>query len=254
MASSLSDSEFNSLSADGKILLKFLKNEFDNLRSEFQVKFVDLRNEFSSFTEAKNLEINNLQTKVDQLTNELNKVKDSVDSADAYERRDTIVFSGSSIPNASQGENCAVTIQGLVSEKLRIQISTTDISSAHRIGPKPPNQQPDKRSIIAKFCRREVKNEVFLTSRRTKAPGFFVNESLTPIRSTIYRTLRNIRKSHPQLVKGCSTFDGNVWAYTKNPNSERDLRHNVNTHERLVRFCADFVKQPLNTFLDSWSF
>ena len=233
--------DIDKLSPDGKILINMMKSEFQKFREEF-----------SGLLAAKNTEIERLQAKVLSLEDELKKVKDNIDGAEAYERRDTIVLSGSSIPAGSQGENCVATVQSLIKDKFRVEVSDHDISCSPRLGPKPNNQEPDKRSLIVKFCRRDVKTNVLISGRRAKAHGLFVNESLTPARNSIYRTLRTIKRSHPQLVKGCSTFDGNVFAYTKapNPNSTRDVRHKINTHERLTKFCEEHVKQPLSAFLD----
>ena len=229
------------LSEDGKILISIMKNEFKKSREEFALMMA-----------SKTSEIADLKAKVLSLEDELTKVKDNVDSAEAYERRDTIVLSGSSVPTAHQGENCMATAQSLIKEKFRVEVSAADISCSHRIGVRPINQEPDKRSIIVKFCRREVKTNVLLTGRKAKVPGLFVNESLTPARNSIYRTLRTIKRSAPQLVKGCSTFDGNLFVYTApaNPNSARDMKHKINTHARLVQFCEDYIKKPLTTFLD----
>ena len=234
-------SEMEKLSPDGKVLFNLMKSEFQKFREEF-----------ADMLESKNSEIEQLQAKVLTLEDELTKVKDNIDSTEAYERRDTIVLSGSSIPEGSRGENCVATAQSLIKEKFRVEVSDSDISCSHRLGTKPANQEPDKRSLIVKFCRRDVKTNVLLSGRRAKAHGLFVNESLTPARNSIFRTLRIIKRSHPQLVQGCSTFDGNVFAYTKstNPNSTRDVRHKINTHSRLVQFCDDHVKLPLTTFLD----
>ena len=62
---------------------------------------------------------------------------------------------------------------------LKINVSSTDISTAHRVDKKTSNQQVDKRNIIMKLCRRGLKGDVLRACRQLK-PDFYINESLTP--------------------------------------------------------------------------
>ena len=87
----------------------------------------------------------------------------------------------------------------------------------------------------------------------------YASESLTPPRRKIFNTLRFMKRQHPELVKGVSSYEGRVYAYTPNDRAvaagpSRDRRHLVNDHDALVKFCGDFVKKPIETFLDSWQF
>ena len=86
----------------------------------------------------------------------------------------------------------------------------------------------------------------------------YVNESLTQPRQNVFHTLRKIRKSIPNLLAGVSTYDGRVYAYTKNDNAattnaQRDRRHLVNNNSMLEKFCEEFLKKPLSNFLDSFN-
>ena len=66
-----------------------------------------------------------------------------------------------------------------------------------------------------------------------------------------------MKRQHPDLVKGVSTQDGKVFAFTRSPTaaeSSRDRRHLVNTYEALVEFCREFVKKPIEDFLEAWTF
>ena len=198
-----------------------------------------------------------------------------MDEEDAYVRRDTIIFSGSAVPPVVNGEICANIVTDLAKDKLRMQIRDGDISTAHRLGKKPTTQGPDKRSIIVKLCRRDLKTEILQAKKNlvsTRNSTLYINESLTPRRSTILYTLRRIKRTHPSVVVGCSSFDGRVYAYTKpaptrssaqtqdgesatadSNQRPRNVRHLINTHDSLVNFCRKYVKQPLDNFLESWS-
>ena len=112
-----------------------------------------------------------------------------------------------------------------------------------------------------KLCRSDTKREILMAKRNfsDRSSSLFINESLTPRRRTILFALRQMKRAHPTLVTGCSSIDGRIYAYTKpdpisDPNSRpRNIRHLVNTHEKLVEFCRHFVMKPLDTFLDSWN-
>ena len=113
-----------------------------------------------------------------------------------------------------------------------------------------------------------------MSACKTVKPSFYVNENLTAKRRTILYALRQIKKEHPNTVKGLTTFDGKVCVYVPatttaatvtrsrtsgNSSSDngahvgtRDKKLLVNTHAGLVRFCNDVVGVPLNTFLAQW--
>ena len=187
-------------------------------------------------------------------------MRDTIDENDAYERRDTVILSGNSIPIFSQGENSTNLAIEVVKNELKIQISPNDVSGAHRMGKKPASQQPDRRVIILKLCRRDLKQSLISASKQM-APrsrgNLYVNEHLTPARKTILFALRQMKKDNRDLVRGCTSMDGRVYAFTPppagSPPSTRDQRHIVNTHDALVTFCSEYVKKPISAFLDNWS-
>ena len=138
------------------------------------------------------------------------------------------------------------------------EVEASEISTAHRLGKKPASQQPDKRSIIVKFCRRDTKNDVYRSSRNQARPSqLFINESLSPSRRKIYNALREMKRSNPNLVNGCSTFDGKIYAYTKihstNSQPQRDRRHLISDFDGLKKFCHEYVKKPIDSFLGAWN-
>ena len=235
-----------SLSHDAKTIIAYVQFEFDKMKTEL-----------TDTVNSKNLEIENLKSEVASLQNQVLKLENLVDESDAYERRDTLIFSGPAIPLVSQTENCSNLIQKLAKDELNCIVSPTDISTAHRLGKKPISQRPDRRSIIVKFCRRDVKHQLYAARKnQPRDAQVYVNESLTPARQEIFHTLRKIRKSNPGLLNGVSTFDGNVYAYTKNETTnpgQRDRRHRINSSNMLKMFCDEFLKRPLRTFLDSFA-
>ena len=122
--------------------------------------------------------------------------------------------------------------------------------------PAPDSNAPDKRSIIVKFIRRDDKFLVIKTARdiKTRVPGLFVNESLTPIRAKIFKVLRQCKKMNGSPITGTSTHNGRVFVHHKPslnaPEGSRSLKTELNTKSMLAEFCTNFLKKSLDKVLD----
>ena len=148
-------------------------------------------------------------------------MEEKIDDADAYERRDTIILSGNDVPSATPGEIVSDIVCGVVRDRLKLGMDVTDISAAHRLGPKLKSQGPDRRKIIVKLCRRERKYDLITACKQTKPPNLFINENLAPTRNNILFSLRRAKKKFLNIVAACSSHDGKVYAWIKPPNLGR---------------------------------
>ena len=233
----------NKLKVDSKAMMTILLKQFK-----------DLRNDFKNNLEAKDKEIEILQHDLQDVRKTVRKLEDSIDDQNAYERRDTIIISGSHIPKATTGENCSDIVRQLIKEKLKIELPPSEVNTVHRLGTKSPSQAEDKRPFIMKLCRRDTKRQLIIAARsQNSSSQIYVNESLTPKRRTILYALRQMKKLHPTLVTGCNSIDGRIYAFTKAAiEGGRHVRHLVNTHEALVEFSREFVNKPLVSFLNEW--
>ena len=182
-----------------------------------------------------------------------------MDEEDSYVRRESLIFSGPMTHNDQQSEDCSEFIRGRIKSKMNLELNASEISVTHRLGLKSAAQGPDKRPITVRFIRRDRKREILFTKRGSinKDSALYVSESLTPKRRTIHFALRQIKKKCPGKMTGYSTLDGRVFAFTKTARSiensrKHDHKHVINTHEALVEFCKDYIKQPLDDFLQSW--
>ena len=81
------------------------------------------------------------------------ELQTNVDSNEQFERRDTPMVPGPSIPKASHNENCKQIVQNLIQQPLPLRMSPANESIAHRLGYR-PTASPDKRNMIFKLCRR----------------------------------------------------------------------------------------------------
>ena len=97
----------------------------------------------------KDIEIKDMRQRVDVL-------EEQVDASSAYERQDTLIISGN-ISAATINEKCSNIVTSLLKNGVKLQLRPDDISTAPRIGKKPISHAPDKRSIIFKLWRRDLK-------------------------------------------------------------------------------------------------
>ena len=225
-------------------------------------QFRELRDEISSLKEMMSSRDDCIQTlteEVSTLKEKIQKLENLVDDEDAFVRRESLILSGTAVPPATNGEICSNVAREVLKNKIKLELDPNEISVCHRLGPKPQAQGPDTRPLTVRFCRRDTKRRILFTKRDNADPRYtlHINESLTPKRRTIMYALRQIRKAHPNIVTGCNTLEGRCYAYTKLPGSRpntraQDRKHIINTQDALVDFCSQFVKQPLENFLNEW--
>ena len=256
----MSDSDFKALSdiqptsKDCKTLIPTLIELFETMQFKMDQQFTKLREEFTKMAKEKDDQISDLRAEVSTLRKTVNKLEGQMDDNDAYERRDTLIFSGSTLPAAEDGEDCAQILRRNLKDKLKFVIPQDGISVCHRMGSKPKTQRPDTRPIIAKFCHRSTKNDIVDASRKMKVPQLFINESLTPIRQTIAYVLRKGRREFPDKVSGISTRDGRVFVWIKPPSPDaRAIKRAINTRHELEDFCHRTLEKNLTHFIDNWT-
>ena len=217
--------------------------------------FQSFKEEIIDKIDKKDEKISQLEEEVNVLNRRLQNLEEKMDDQDAYERRDTLILSGKKIPATTPDENCPELVTKLINENLGVVLKTTEISVAHRLGSPSASQRPDRRRVIVKFCRRDVKTDILSSARRVKAADFYVNESLTPQRQNISFALRRMKTQCPNIISGTSTFDGSVFVWVKPPNPDapgaRDTRHKMNTFSRLQEFCKKAMPKPASYYLST---
>ena len=236
------------LSPDGKILLAFIKNLFEQFT-------LDFRADFSETLENVKEESRIMKNRCDKMEEEIRKLSDGLDASDQYEKKDQIILSGPGIPEIPENpgdEKCEELVKKLLKDHLNVDIELADISTTHRLGPV-KRATPRKRNITVKLCRRDLKKQIIIASksRRTNAT-VFANESLTPIRRTMFHALRRMHSDETTTIKGCTTLDGKIYAFTPPiARGGRDQKHYIPNMEALHDFCRTYVKKPLDAFLQS---
>ena len=87
----------------------------------------------------------------------LRKLEDQLDDNDSYERRDTVILSGQKLPVQTLNESTQNLVCRLIKDNLDVNINAEDISTVHRL-----DNRGDKKCIIVKFCRLDIKNDLFI--------------------------------------------------------------------------------------------
>ena len=99
----------------------------------------------------------------------------------------------------------------MLRQRVNLNININDISTAHRLGA-PRSGGPDKISIMFKVSNNYLKSDILGACRRVRPP-FYVNESLTPVRSSVLYVLRKAKSKYPSKIKFCRSVDGSICAF-----------------------------------------
>ena len=203
----------HNLSSDGEILLLNMNQKFNELKCEL---LNDLKNEFISLIREKDEKIHQLEEKVTALERSVCVLGNRVEDLESEGRQTSVILSGSALPPApAAGEQSAQIACDLIKNKLKIVLTPESIVTSHRLGSRPPNQSPDKRSILLKLSHRERKRDLLSACRTVKPSGLYINESLTPARSKLLYSLRQLKKQFPTTVDGCGSQNGRIYAWIK---------------------------------------
>ena len=185
----------------------------------------------------------------------IKKMENLHDELASYGRRESLIFSGDKVKAYVKDENCANIARDLIRDNLKLQMDPL-ISTAHRVGQPPAQGLPDKRGIIVKFIRRDDKFTILKQARgkHTRVNGLNINESLTATRAKIKNVLLQCKKMNNSPVTGVFTHNCKVFVYTKPainaPAEAPSIKQEISTEEKLSEFCLNFIKKPLDSFLD----
>lgn len=162
---------------------------------------------------------------------------DRLDDLETLERRDMLVLSGDSVPLAAAGEITSRVAVDTLKLKLKCELKADDLLAAFRIGKKPVTQALDKRSIVIKLKHTDVKHDLLMSARRVKPHKLYINENLTPSRSTILYVLRRVKKMHPDKIDACGSYDGRIYAWLRSTQpGARNTKVFLNSENKLESF------------------
>ena len=236
-------------------------NVISAMKKEFHKMSEDIKTEFTALLSKRDEEIKTLQHEVVNLKKFVNKLESTIDDCEAIDKKDQIILSGPHIPVGSNEEDCVQIVRTVIKDRLKLDIPKTDIVFAHRLGYKPKSQKEDKRNLVVKMANLDSKRNLLITGKKMKNE-VYINDVLTPRRNTIFYVLRKVKKLHPDVVTGCTTFDGKVYAFVKRSSNHalaadpalanRDTRIPINSRTNLENFCQEFLDKNVCDFLDTW--
>ena len=200
-------SDLNSLSSEGKSIVSVVVKAMQGIIDNIQV-----------IINNKDQTISKMQCQIDTLESRVSQLEYNIDEVNQYERRDTIIVSGPSLPTESPHENCADVVIRSIKDNLRINITHSDINVAHRLGSK--KSQSTTRPLIVKLHSRQMKSEIMNACINLR-PNLHVNESVTPKRRSLFKIVWDIRKQHREKFQQCYTQDGKIYVKLKNSNHKQ---------------------------------
>ena len=100
-------------SKDAKALVPILVQLFKDSEKRHKEMLKELKADLVRAVQEKDAKIQALDDEVSSLKKQVSKLEERIEENDQYERRDTLVFSGSSLPIATPNENCETVVRTL---------------------------------------------------------------------------------------------------------------------------------------------
>ncbi|KAG0729250.1 hypothetical protein GWK47_003543 [Chionoecetes opilio] len=226
---------FESLPEDHKTLVKVIT---EIITTNLNDKLTDIQKEIAE----KDKQIHLLKNDITTLKCRVDDLELHLDNVDQYERRDTVILSGASLPPETTQENTTNVTTQVIKDQLKINIKESDISVSHRLGPK---RQQVNRPIIVKLVNRSLKRDLVGACIQLR-PQLYVNESLTPKRRGLLNKILTIRKAHTQKFQQCYTQDGRITIKLRNST----IKHTIIDEKQFITFLEKYPEM-MDTYLQS---
>lgn len=212
---------FETLPEEYKTVVKVIT---EIITSRISEQITDLQKQLAG----KDKQIDQLKHDITSLTCRVENLELQLDECDQYQRRDTVILSGASLPPEAPQENTTNIVTQTIKNQLKINIKETDISVSHRLGQK---RQQYNRPIIVKLVNRSLKHDLVGACIQLR-PQLHVNESLTPKRRDLLNKILTVRKAHRQKFQQCYTQDGRIIIKLRNST----VKHTIITETQLLSF------------------
>lgn len=220
---------YDDLSTDSKLVITIistlLTRQYDELRREVSAKDAEVK--------ILKTTINKQNTQIVDLQTRLLALESTVEDLESIDRRDDVILSGLNVPEAKIGENLPAIVRAVLRDVCHLNIATTDIRSARRLGRPPQTQGPDKRPVLVTFYKKATKIDAIVACRKTKG-GLYANENLIQQRKRLFTYLWNLRKEHKDLIRHLYTLDGIIYVKKTNEGQPYRIRTEID-----MRKCLD---------------
>ena len=151
-----------------------------------------------------------IEKKVASLKRSMQYLETKLDDLEQYSRSNCLVAHGTGI---SSSNNYSVFVNNVVDKlntalQMTEKLSPNDVDIAHFLpsaGKKNNKESPPKKTIIIKFVRRSIRNDVFFSKRKLAGTGMMITESLTK------RRMQLLKEAQQEFgVENTWTVKGNV--------------------------------------------
>ena len=187
---------------------QFSEEILDNMAKKIQ-NIILKSEEFNKQVE--NLIMKKIDENADQTKQEICHLKDKLDEAEQYSRRNCLLIHG--VPE-TDNENTDEEVKAFCHNKLNIKLSDFDLDRSHRLRRhKNQHQGSYPRPIIVKFVQHNLKAYVYSQKRLLKGSDFLLTESLTSKGMGFIQMLKKLRKE--KKVNSYWTLDGRIYLTTK---------------------------------------
>ena len=231
------------LSEEGRHIVDFLSVQQEEMFSKF-----------TSLLQEKDVRINQLESDLKSIKSYVKKFEEKCDDVESNDRKNDIIISGGDLPIVSENENSSNVARDVIKKKLNVIVRPTDVVNAYRLGKKPSTQQPDRRNLLVKLSKGDIKQDLYSACRTVKPKNLYINENLIQKRSHILYCLRRIKKEYPDKISGCNSNDMKVFVWVKPPNPNmqdaRNSRVTINSFQKLEDFCSDVLGAPLLSIVE----
>ena len=204
-----------------KVITEIISNQISEKIARLQKDLTD-----------KDVMINKLENNVTNLNNRVDDLENELDNVDQYERRDTVILTGASLPPETPQENTTTLVTKTIKDHLKINMKESDISVSHRLG---QQRQQQNRPIIVKLVNRSLKHDLIGACIQLR-PQLYVNESLTPKRRELLNKVLAIRKEHKQKFQQCYTQEGRIVVKLRNST----VKHTITNKKQLMTFLQKY--------------
>lgn len=231
--------------------------EIDQLSEESRALYMLITDKFESALRDLEAKLKKRDEKIDMLEQQITTLKsknldlcERMDDLESLERRDMLVLSDDSVPPTTAGENTARVAIDILKLKLNYELKPDDLLTAFRIGKKTINQTVDKRSIVVKLRDRDMKHDLLMSARRVKPVKLYLNENLTPGRSTLLYVLRQVKKTHPEKIDACGSYDGRIYVWLRSTlPGAKNTKVFLNSETKLQSFLEKSIGVQIHEFL-----
>ena len=200
----------------------------------------------------KDAEIAKLSRDNINLKRECQELSERVDELESDKLKNTLIISGEALPSGSNNEVTSLIVRDTLKQHIKYELPLDYISSAYRLGRRPPGQQQDNRSIAFKLSRDDLIPDIRSACRTIKPKKLYINENLTPARRRFLYVLRQLRIKFPDKLSACGSQSGRVFVWLKSPNpSGTDSKLFINKTDNLDRLCKQLTNLDSSEFIEA---